>query len=150
MRQKTRSAEGKALFQLGMEIIHTYFRLRAAGAKIGASPPAGAGSFGLLRSLLADGPQTVPQLARGRQVARQHIQSIANDLAKLKLIEFVENPAHKRSKLVQITGKGETELRDLTLRIEDAYEEIAAGMDAGEIDMAVKVLSQLRRRVSEK
>lgn len=149
MQQKPRSAEGKALFQLGMEIIHTYFRLRAAGAKIGASPPAGAGSFGLLRSLSADGPQTVPQLARERQVARQHIQTIANDLARLELVEFAENPAHKRSKLVRITEKGEIELRDLTMRIENAYEEISAGMDAGDINRAVKVLSELRRRISE-
>ena len=149
MRQKTRSAEGKALFQLGMEIIHTYFRLRAAGAKIDASPPAGAGSFGLLRSLSSDGAQTVPQLARARQVARQHIQTIANDLAKLDLVEFAANPAHKRSKLVRITEKGETELNDLTIRIEDAYDGIATGMDAGEINKAVEVLSELRRRVSE-
>ena len=43
-RLKERDETGKALFELGMEVIHTYFRLRAAGERIDANPPAGAGS----------------------------------------------------------------------------------------------------------
>lgn len=139
---------GKALFELGMEVIHTYFRLRIAGEEIGATPPAGAGSFGLLRSLRKDGPQTVPQLARARDVSRQNIQILANVLAKQGLAEFIENPAHKRSRLLRITAAGEKHLALVTKRIEEAYESIAPGMDPNEIRAAISILSELRRRIS--
>jgi len=145
---KPRSESGRALSDLGMEVIHTYFRLRAAGEKIGATPPAGAGSFGLLRSLKKDGPQTVPQLARAHEVSRQHVQVLANGLAEQALVEFVDNPAHKRSKLLRITEPGERRLANLAERIADAYDEIAPGMDPSEIRAAIKVLSELRRRMA--
>ncbi len=144
---KPRSEAGKALFDLGMEVIHTYFRLRAAGERIGATPPAGAGSFGLLRSLKSSGPQTVPQLARTRGVSRQHIQILANGLVEQGLVEFVDNPAHRRSRLLKITDLGERRLAQVTQRIEEAYEDISAGMDPDEIRAAIKVLAELRRRM---
>lgn len=148
-KRKERSGAGRALFDLGMEVIHTYFRLRAAGEKIGATTPAGAGSWGLLRSLATEGPQTVPQLARARPVSRQHIQTLANELAAQDLVEFVDNPAHRRSKLVAITAEGERRLAEVTERIEATYEVISSGMDETEIRAATKVLSELRRRAAE-
>jgi len=146
---KKRTEAGRALFDLGMEVIHTYFRLRIAGEQIGATPPAGAGSFGLLRSLKKGGPQTVPQLARGRDVSRQHVQILANGLVEHGLAVFIENPAHKRSKLLRITELGERRLAQITERIEDAYEGISQGMDAEEIRAAIAVLSELRRRMAD-
>jgi len=147
--KRRRSDAGKALFNLGMEVIHTYFRLRAAGEKIGATTPAGAGSWGLLRSLAGEGPQTVPQLARARPVTRQHIQTLANELADQGLIEFIDNPAHKRSKLLAVTPTGERRLADVTERIEDAYERISLGMDETEVRAAIKILSELRQRAAK-
>jgi len=146
---KQRTEAGKALFDLGMEVIHTYFRLRIAGEQIGATPPAGAGSFGLLRSLKKVGPQTVPQLARARDVSRQHIQILANGLVEHGLAEFDDNPAHKRSKLLRITELGERRLAQITERIEEAYEGIARGMNADDIRSAIKVLDEFRRRMAE-
>lgn len=143
-----RTAAGRALFELGMEVIHTYFRLRAAGEKIGATTPAGAGSWGLLRSLAREGPQTVPQLARARPVSRQHIQMLANELAGQGLVEFVDNPAHKRSRLVRITARGRERLAEVSRRIEDAYETIAPGMDERAIRDAAAVLAELRARLA--
>ena len=147
--EKQRSEAGKALFDLGMEVIHTYFRLRAAGEKIGATTPAGAGSWGLLRSLAKEGPQTVPQLARARPVTRQHIQTLANELADQGLVEFIDNPAHRRSKLLAITPVGDRRLAEVSDRIEDSYEKISPGMDEAEIRAAIKVLSELRQRATE-
>lgn len=144
---KPRTEAGKALFDLGMEVIHTYFRLRTAGERIGATPPAGAGSFGLLRSLKKNGPQTVPQLARGREVSRQHVQILANGLVEQGLAEFIDNPAHKRSRLLRITDLGVRRLAQVTQRIEDAYEDISSGIDPDDVWAAIKVLAELRRRM---
>lgn len=139
---------GEALFDLGVEVIHTYFRLRAAGERIGATPPAGTGSFGVMRSLKQNGPQTVPQLARAHEVSRQHIQVVANGLAEQELVEFVPNPAHRRSKLVKLTALGDRQLVAMTRKIADAYHAISEGMDPAEIRAAIRVLSELRHRMA--
>ena len=102
---------------LAMEITATFFRLRAAGKRIGAVTPSGGGILGMLRSLTLEGPQTVPQIARSRPVARQHIQRLANEAEAEGLIEFVDNPAHRRSKLMRITPKGETTYGELMGRM---------------------------------
>ena len=65
-----------------------------------------AGKRGVLRGLDRSGPQTVPQMARIRPVSRQYIQTLVNLLAQEGQVKFIENPAHKRSRLVRLTPKG--------------------------------------------
>ncbi len=134
---------------LAMEITATFFRLRAAGKRVGAVTPSGGGILGMLRSLSLEGPQTVPQIARSRPVARQHIQRLANEAEAEGLIEFVDNPAHRRSKLMRITPKGETTYGELMGRMAALSEELASGMDAGAIAEATEVLRQLREKLGE-
>lgn len=134
---------------LALEIMATFFRLRAAGKRIGAVTPSGGGILGMLRSLALEGPQTVPQIARSRPVARQHIQRLANEAEAEGLIEFVDNPAHRRSKLMRITPKGETTYGELMGRMAGFSEELASGMDAGAIAEATEVLRQFREKLGE-
>lgn len=51
-------------------------------------------------------PETLVNIAREHDVSRQHIQQIVNDLLGRQLVESIENPAHKRSFLVQRTEAG--------------------------------------------
>jgi DNA-binding MarR family transcriptional regulator len=60
----------------------------------------------ILRSLDKLGEQTVPQMARARSVSRQHVQALVNQLVKERLVEFIANPAHKRSPLARLTLLG--------------------------------------------
>src|SRR4051794_30966765 len=61
---------------------------------------------GVMGSLSALGPRTVPELARERPVSRQHIQSVVNDLAAAGFVRAVPNPAHRRSALIELTAEG--------------------------------------------
>lgn len=54
----------------------------------------------------AERPQPVAWLARGMGANRQNVQRIVNDLAKEELVEFAENPHHRRAVLVVLTAKG--------------------------------------------
>ncbi|HMV51563.1 MAG TPA: MarR family transcriptional regulator [Blastocatellia bacterium] len=60
----------------------------------------------ILRLLNKHGEQTVPQMARDRAVSRQHVQGLINQLAEAGYVEFIENPAHKRSAFVRLTPLG--------------------------------------------
>src|SRR5262249_55258435 len=67
----------------------------------------GGGSFGFMRSLALLGPLTVPQIAHMRPTSRQRMQRLADELAAEGLVKFIDNPKHRRSKLVQLTPKGD-------------------------------------------
>ncbi len=144
-----RTPAGDALFDVIVETSRVFFRLRAAGKKIGAVTAWGGGSWGIMRSLRLEGAQTVPQLARSRPVSRQRIQTLADELAEAGLVAFVDNPAHKRSKLVSLTKAGETACDALTERVMDAANELARDMDETELRAAAKVLHALRAKLAE-
>lgn len=67
----------------------------------------------VLEYLLKQGASTVPQIARRRRVSRQHIQALVNPLLDAGLVEKGDNPDHKRSPMIQLTGAGETTIRDM-------------------------------------
>jgi len=71
---------------------------------------AGAGVTGAMRAVLERlaraGAQTVPEIARARNVSRQHVQKGVDALAGAGLVAFRPNPAHRRSSLVAPTERG--------------------------------------------
>jgi len=49
---------------------------------------------------------TVAQIARRMGLSRQAVQRVANDLAGAGMIEFTDNPDHKRARLASLTAAG--------------------------------------------
>ena len=136
-------ASDAAMVDLIVEVTRAFFRLRASGREIGAVDQGGAGRWGFLRSLALDGPQTVPQLARSRPVARQYVQTMANALAAEGLIEFVDNPAHRRSRLMLLTKKGERVYAGVDARVREVARRLGRGLGASEIEAACSVLKRI-------
>jgi DNA-binding MarR family transcriptional regulator len=137
----------EAMYELILAVFPLYFGLRAAGQRHGQVSEGGGGVWGFLRSLKQDGPQTVPSLARARPVARQYIQTLANAFEREGLIEFTDNPAHKRSKLMRLTAKGEARFSALDQGVLQACAKLAAGLDALQIKASAALLRQLKMRV---
>src|SRR5262245_53527310 len=98
----------EAVAELMLEVAQCFFRIRAVGQKTGFITSWGGGAFGFIRSLALRGPLTVPQIAQMRPTSRQRMQRLADELAAEGLVEFINNPKHRRSKLVQLTPKGDT------------------------------------------
>jgi DNA-binding MarR family transcriptional regulator len=118
--------------------------MKAAGRQIGAVSSWGGGYWGVLRSLKTEGPQTLIQLARSRPVSRQRIQRIAAELGAQRLVEFRENPAHQRSKLLHLTPKGESFLNRLDTAIGKMAEKFRAKTPTADIDTTIRTLEQFR------
>ena len=138
----------ESMFNLLLESMGLFFQLRAAGKRTGHVTPGGGGIWGFLHSLAVDGPQTVPQLARARPVTRQHIQQIANEAAAGGLIEFIDNPAHKRSKLLRLTPKGERVDAEMTERLKTFAGDLAEDFDSAELATAARVVNALRAKLT--
>ena len=102
--------------ELMLEVAQCFFRIRAVGQRTGLITSWGGGSFGFMRSLTLLGPLTVPQIAQMRPTSRQRMQRLADELAAEGLVEFIDNPLHRRSKLVRLTRKGDARYRALNAR----------------------------------
>lgn len=130
------------------EVPWLYFRLQAEGQRIGAVNAGRGGVWGLLNSVITQGPQTVPQLARARPVSRQHIQKLANEMAAEGLIRFVDNPAHRRSKLIEATPEGRATHARLNAALAELAERLGEGLSREELFIAASVLEKLRARLA--
>src|SRR5215207_1750147 len=110
-------SKADAIAELMLEVAQCFFRIRAVGQKTGLITSWGGGAFGFMRSLALLGPLTVPQIAQMRPTSRQRMQRLADELAAEGLVEFIDNPKHRRSKLVQLTPKGLSRYRALSVQL---------------------------------
>jgi len=114
---RTATGKGEAIVDLMLEVAQFFFRIRAVGQRTGLITSWGGGAFGFMRSLAVIGPLTVPQIARMRPTSRQRMQRLADELAAEGLVEFIDNPRHRRSKLVRLTRKGDARYREWSARL---------------------------------
>ena len=98
---------------------------------------------------LADGPRTVPDIARSKSVTRQHIQSLVDELHEAELVELRPNPAHQRSPLIALTRKGEVMFAGVRKREAPLLDRLAVGLDARKTAVTIQTLVALRRRAEE-
>jgi DNA-binding MarR family transcriptional regulator len=139
------SSKGEAIADLMLEAAQFFFRLRAIGQKTGLITSWGAGAYGFMHSLAITGPLTVPQIAKMRPVSRQRMQRLADELAAEGLVEFIDNPQHRRSKLVRLTLKGNERYRELSVRLLEIAS--AMGTDLSEAD--IRKTTEIVRRLSD-
>jgi DNA-binding MarR family transcriptional regulator len=139
------NSKGEAIADLMIEVAQFFFRLRAVGQKTGFITSWGAGAFGFMRSLALTGPLTVPQIAQMRPTSRQRMQRLADELAAEGLVEFIDNPRHRRSKLVRLTRKGNARYRELSVRLL----EIASAMGADSSEEDILKTIEIVRKLSD-
>jgi DNA-binding MarR family transcriptional regulator len=139
------SRKGEAIAELMLEVAQCFFRIRALGQKTGLITSWGGGAFGFMRSLALLGPLTVPQIAQMRPTSRQRMQRLADELAAEGLVKFVDNPKHRRSKLVQLTPKGDVRYRELNAR----FLAIASTKGAALSEADIRKTTEIVRRLSE-
>ena len=145
MEKAVAGRKDEAIVELMFEIAQFFFRIRAFGQKTELFTSWGAGTFGFMRSLALFGPLTVPQIAEMRPTSRQRMQRLADELADGGLVEFVDNPRHRRSKLVRLTRKGHVRYRELSIRLS----KIAAAMGADLNETDIRKASGVVRRLSD-
>jgi DNA-binding MarR family transcriptional regulator len=138
-------SKAEAIAELMLEVAQCFFRIRAVGQKTGLITSWGGGAFGFMRSLALLGPLTVPQIAQMRPTSRQRMQRLADELAAEGLVTFIENPKHRRSKLVHLTRKGDARYRELNTR----FLAIASTMGVALSEADIRKTGEIVRQLSE-
>ncbi|MCE9521632.1 MAG: MarR family transcriptional regulator [Alphaproteobacteria bacterium] len=140
-------AKGDAFAELIFEVTACFFKFRAAGQLLGFVNEHGGGTVGFMRSLATRGPMTVPDLARMRPTSRQRMQQLADELESAGLIEFIDNPHHRKSKLAKLTRKGDTQYLALLQRMRDLGAALASDLAEADMRKAKSVIQHLRERL---
>jgi DNA-binding MarR family transcriptional regulator len=124
-------------------VAQCFFRIRAVGQKTGLITSWGGGAFGFMRSLALLGPLTVPQIAQMRPTSRQRMQRLADELAAEGLVEFIDNPKHRRSKLVRLTPKGDARYRAMDARFLAIASTMGVALNEADIRTAIAIVRHL-------
>ena len=100
-------------------------------------------------SVVSEGPHTVPRIADRLGLTRQSIQRVVDGLVVDRLVVLVDNPNHRRSRLVVITARGAT----IATRLFEESSEYrvraleSAGISASELDRARRTILRLMKVV---
>lgn len=127
----TRQAELIALIR---EIRIAFGRLRDSSDILHEDASVTTAMRAVLELLEEGGPQTVPHMARARNVSRQHIQQLVDALVAAGLVEPVANPAHRRSVLLALSQKGRAAFAAMRRREALALKTMLAMLDG--VDLA--------------
>ena len=138
------SGQARAIESIINETTSLYQRLRVVAEEVHGFGKLSGGRRGILKGLNRYGPQTVPQMARARPVSRQHIQTIVNPLADEGLVELIDNPAHKRSRLVRLTERGSKLIEEMNDREARLFSRVELGISEKDIRDAAAVLRSVR------
>jgi DNA-binding MarR family transcriptional regulator len=72
------------------------------------------------------------------------MQRLADELEAEGLVEFIDNPKHRRSKLVRLTRRGDARYRELRIR----FLAIASTMGVGLSERGIRRTTEIVRRLS--
>lgn len=139
----TVNSRAEAVAELMLEVAQCFFRIRAMGQKTGLITSWGGGAFGFMRSLALLGPLTVPQIAEARPTSRQRMQRLADELAAEGLVEFIDNPRHRRSKLVRLTPKGDARYLELNDRFLSIASTTGVALNESDIRKTIEIVRRL-------
>ena len=142
---QTRTAAAEALTDLILEVFRVNGDLLAAGDDLTREFGQTSARWQVLGAI-RHGPQPVASIARDMGLARQSVQRTADLLARDGLVEYAENPAHRRAKLARLTPAGREALAGISAQQVAWTNRLASalGYDATRIRDAVEVLRRLR------
>ncbi|MGW5359374.1 MarR family winged helix-turn-helix transcriptional regulator [Actinopolymorpha pittospori] len=139
----------EALTGRGLEFSHLLvevFRLNglllAAGDEL-ARPAGLTSARWQVLGVVDHGPSKVAQVARAMGLTRQTVQQTANSLAHDGMITFQDNPCDRRARLLTLTPRGTSALREVERRQAAWANEISARLSLAELRAASSTLRDL-------
>jgi len=93
--------------------------------------------------------KTVAAAARQMGLTRQNVQRIADWLVESGIADYVENPNHRRAKLVALTKQGAALRRQLGSRQTSWANAVAAQFSVAELAATTEILRRLKKALAK-
>ncbi|HEX5510917.1 MAG TPA: MarR family transcriptional regulator [Actinomycetales bacterium] len=101
----------------------------------------------VMEIVVDNGPRTVPQMARTLGVARQSVQRLVDEAVSLGYLATVDNPEHRRSRLVALTDSGRNAFEDLHAVELTNLRAMTDDLDQTELEITARTLATLAERI---
>ncbi len=131
----------RALIEEAAAVLRRLGELSALARRKGALS---SGRIEFLRQLASSDPRTMSELARAGSVSRQHVRALVHDLAGGGYVEYLPNPAHKRSPLIRLTALGRDQVDEFEGREARLFSRSAIDVGAADVQRAASVLRRVR------
>jgi DNA-binding MarR family transcriptional regulator len=154
--QPRRSAGAGAHTEAGAaftELVIALFRVNGAMVAVGDDMTRDLGMTAARWQVLGaigSEPKTVAAAARQMGLTRQNVQRIADWLVESGIAEFVDNPNHRRAKLVALTKDGVALRQQLGRRQARWANATGAQVGAGELRATTDVLKRLKKALEKR
>ncbi|MBI9111555.1 MarR family winged helix-turn-helix transcriptional regulator [Maridesulfovibrio ferrireducens] len=145
-----KNATGATLHTLFKEIFNLQSTLSEVVDEVHEKAGMRTSQVRLANTLLELGQATVPDIAYAMKISRQFVQTAINELEKQNMIEFQENPRHKRSKLLKLTEHGRDVLNQVRENEENIIQKILPDMEATRVKAAYELLASIRVKINNK
>lgn len=137
-----RSTEGQLFTEIVLEVFKLAGLLANEGDRLSRDQDMSSARWKVLGALArADSPMTVSQVAHSMGQSRQGVQRLANEMQASGVVEFVDNPSHKKAKLLAPTPQGLKVLEALEHRQTPWANDCAQDQDPQQL---AQTLAQLR------
>lgn len=141
-------SDPKEVYRLIAEIRKAFNDLKAYSDSSNGDLDITAAMRAVMETLDGQGPMPVPEIARTKNVTRQHIQQLADALVEAGLARFVANPAHKSSRLLTLTRMGMDAFADIRQREAVALKNIARALDGDDLTTTIATIGHLREKLA--
>lgn len=137
--------------ELALAVFAANGRLVSAGNELVAHLGLTSAWWQVLAALrYAPGPLAVASIARNMGLTRQAVQRIVDLLADQGLVDFRDNPHHRRAKLVVLTPAGADAVAGAEQAVAPIDRAIAEGIGAARIRDAIATLHAMVALISER
>ncbi len=107
-----RSDAGEALTELALKLFRVAGRLLVAADEMTEGSGLTAARWQVLGAVVRE-PRSVAEVGRAMGLTRQSVQRLADVLVAEGMCEYLDNPAHRRAKLLAPTAKGQAAIAEL-------------------------------------
>lgn len=139
-----------ALDQVFAETVALFQRLRAVAPLMHAHDSLGQDECTVLQGLARDGSRTVADIGTDCDIPRNQAQKLAKALEKQGLVQMVDNPENKRTKLVELTDGGRELVRSLDRREVELLSSLPLAATPADLRSAATALAAVRQALSDK
>ncbi|SEN77127.1 MarR family winged helix-turn-helix transcriptional regulator [Bradyrhizobium sp. OK095] len=134
--------EGAAITELILSIFLTNGRIMRAGDAL-LSDLGLNGTRWQVLGAIKDAPKTVAQIARQYELSRQGVLWVVQSLLDEDLVRYVNNPDHKRAKLLMFTEKGRQTYDEVARRQRVWSNELGATFGVEDVKVAMQCIRRL-------
>jgi DNA-binding MarR family transcriptional regulator len=143
-----RSGNGDAFTELTLEVFRLNGRLLQVGDEL-VKPVGLTSSRWQILGVVEHAPASVAHVAREMGLTRQSVQRTADLLATDGMVEYTDNPHHRRAKLMKITPRGRDALDYVEERQVTWTDQVGGEHSLEDLRTAVTVLRRIRESLEQ-